>query len=143
MDNEQALRQKLIERVTAAATMLAVDVRGALRDATPRSQQGQSHTADQWTATPPTFDGQAITFTVRNQRAQIIEWLRFGTQAHWILPVKARALHWVGPGGEDVFARRVFHRGTTGNDFLYGPEGVLAERNLSDMTRAAFERTRR
>lgn len=40
-----------------------------------------------------------------------------GTAPHLILPVRRKALSWVGPGGR-VFATRVNHPGYRGNPFL-------------------------
>jgi phage gpG-like protein len=41
-----------------------------------------------------------------------------GTKPHDIVPVRAKALHWVTPGGQDVFARRVHHPGFAARPFM-------------------------
>lgn len=43
-----------------------------------------------------------------------VMYLNDGTPPHVIVPVNAKALHWKGPNGEDVFAKRVNHPGTAG-----------------------------
>ena len=43
-----------------------------------------------------------------------------GTKAHYILPREKQSLRWVPSGGNGfVFAKRVFHRGTQPDKFLY------------------------
>ena len=43
-----------------------------------------------------------------------------GTRAHYIFPKEKQALRWVPNGGNGfVFAKRVFHRGTKPDQFLY------------------------
>jgi len=44
--------------------------------------------------------------------------LEFGTRPFTITPKKAKALHWVGQGGEDVFATVVHHPGITARPWL-------------------------
>ena len=44
---------------------------------------------------------------------QLLIWLEeTGTKPHIITPKKARVLHWVNEGGQDIFAMRVRHPGT-------------------------------
>lgn len=45
-------------------------------------------------------------------------WMELGTRAHFIRRRKAKALHFVGAGGEDVFVRNVHHPGTLPRPFL-------------------------
>lgn len=40
-----------------------------------------------------------------------------GTKPHDIQAVAAQSLHWIGPGGADVFRRAVHHPGTAANRF--------------------------
>nr|DAQ59099.1 MAG TPA: Minor capsid protein [Caudoviricetes sp.] len=43
-----------------------------------------------------------------------------GTRAHYIFPKEKKSLRWVPAGGNGfVFAKRVFHRGTQPDQFLY------------------------
>ena len=43
-----------------------------------------------------------------------------GTRAHYIFPKEKQSLRWVPSGGNGfVFAKRVFHRGTKPDQFLY------------------------
>lgn len=43
-----------------------------------------------------------------------------GTRAHYIFPKEKQSLRWVPSGGNGfVFAKRVFHRGTQPDQFLY------------------------
>lgn len=43
-----------------------------------------------------------------------------GTRAHYIFPREKKSLRWVPAGGNGfVFAKRVFHRGTQPDQFLY------------------------
>lgn len=63
-----------------------------------------------------------------------------GTRRHFIRPVAARALRWVGPDGKPVFSRLVDHPGTRANDFprraIALTEPVIRERFYAIMRRA-------
>ena len=53
-------------------------------------------------------------FIVETNMGQLLMWLEWtGTKPHEIVPVRAKALHWINDAGQDVFAKRVWHPGTT------------------------------
>ena len=49
--------------------------------------------------------------------SQIAAYIIGGTRAHTIVPNTASVLHWMGSGGNDMFAMSVNHPGTQPNDF--------------------------
>lgn len=140
------LRDNLVRKVIAAATLTAVDLRRQLVDRTPRSDVARPHTADAWNVTQPVFTGDAVEFRIRNPRSAAdppaIEWLEEGTRGgQIIMPKTAKVLAWTGPSGP-VFARRVVRGATPAFHFLFGPTGVLTQPNVADVARSAFLRTR-
>lgn len=44
--------------------------------------------------------------------------VEFGTAPHKITPKTAKALRWIGDSGDVIFAKRVFHPGTTPNPYM-------------------------
>jgi hypothetical protein len=68
-----------------------------------------------------------------------VPFVLYPTRAHDIVPRNAKALHWSPPGGGDVFARRVHHPGTRGNN--YPPRAAGAMRaQIVESFKAAFEK---
>lgn len=65
------------------------------------------------------WDDQEGVFRVisTDNRGPIARFVIRGTAPHPIDPVNARMLHWVGPGGVDVFAHHVDHPGTAPNPY--------------------------
>lgn len=56
---------------------------------------------------------EGLAWRVENpDRDEIVGYLEYGTRPHVILPVRKKALHWVGLDMEDHFANRVNHPGT-------------------------------
>ena len=63
-----------------------------------------------WKKSKPTKEK----FTVTTNMGQLYLWLEFtGTKPHEIKPIRAKALHWINDAGQDVFAKKVWHPGTT------------------------------
>lgn len=129
-------------RLVAFADMVQPRMTQALIDAAPRGKGPPS-------GPPP---GRLANSTRSTRRVGIglvsLEWhsdvpyapfvLR-DTRAHSIIARRARALHWVDPGGGHHFAKRVHHPGTRGYDY---PRVALRSQMpwISAAFRSAFER---
>lgn len=153
------LKQKLITKSLAAATEAAVALRQQLRDETPKHT---GRTSRAWTATPPVFDGKAITFRIQHpfdgsspDRSPRVEWLSEGTgqygprgARYLIVPRRKKVLafpsgHLSGAavfptrtGGPIVFTKRVMHPGIKGTGFI---DRVLSEANVGQVFQRAFQ----
>lgn len=62
-------------------------------------------------------DNGALEIVSTDNRGPVARWVIRGTRPHSIDPVRARALHWIGSDGRDVFARHVDHPGTAPNPY--------------------------
>lgn len=147
----QVLKDKIVKRAQGAMTLAAVELRAQLRDATPKNT---GKTSRGWYATPPTFDGNVISFSIRHPQdgsspaaSPRPEWLSSGTAPHVIRPVNARVLAFPGSGGgvmptktggAIVFARQVLHPGFRGTGFI---ERILSQANFEQVLRRAFQQT--
>lgn len=132
---EDRMRQfDLTRRMVAFADMFGPVMQRRIRDRAPRSRGPNSgRLADSTRYRRRTMIG-----AVRMEWTSNVPYAPYvikGTRPHVIRPRTALALHWTGPSGGDVFARRVNHPGTKANNYP-----VEALRDVRPMVAAMFYR---
>lgn len=124
-----------------------------LVERTPRSDLDHSHIADGWTARNLNVPGVfSIEVYNKDPRAStplrladgtetpytLLDILEYGSRPHIIRPVNAKALHFMGSGGDEVFAQEVEHPGTRPYAMV-----AITEAEVAVDVKKLIDRTRR
>jgi len=99
-------REKMLENLMDALDQYAVILLDRLADLTPIGETGE--TAQAWEV----FYTEREIF-ITNANEPVATFLSEGTMGHWVEPVLAKALHWIGPDGADWFSKGHMVRGIT------------------------------
>jgi hypothetical protein len=133
------LKERVRDRVVAAAMLAAVELRDQLREDT---NKRTGRTSRGWYFTPPVMSGDAVEFHMLHPQGPDNPpdpvWLSSGTRAHMIVARTAKVLAFPGRDGETVFRERVFHPGYAGSGFI---ERILSQENVSDVVQRALAAT--
>ncbi len=150
-DRGKGLKDKIVQKSLAATTLAEVEIRTQLREQTPKAT---GRTSRGWFATPPVFDGQSITFSIRHPQTRENppdpRWLSEGTRGPYIIRARnAKVLAFPGrissgqvgirpttTGGDIVFRKQVLHPGIEGTGFI---ENVLSPGNIKGIFVRAFQ----
>jgi hypothetical protein len=135
------LKERVRDRVMAAATLAGVELRTQLREET---NKRTGRTSRGWYFSPPVLAGDAVEFHMLHPQGPDNPpdpvWLSSGTRAHWIPRGGKRGPKILRFEGNDgvTFRPVVWHPGYTGSGFI---ERILAPENVSDVVQRALAAT--
>lgn len=95
----EAYNAALTTRIDEAFDAYSVILLDRLADLTPIGETGE--TAQSWEV----FHSGVWQLFITNSNQPISTFLSEGTMAHWVEPVTAKALHWIGPDGGSYFSK--------------------------------------
>lgn len=99
-------REKMLDRISDALDQYSVILLDRLYDLT-RKDTGE--TAESWEV----FHSDPMQIFITNSNEPVATFLSEGTMTHWVEPVLAKALHWIGPDGASWFSKGHFVTGIT------------------------------
>ena len=94
----EAYNEALKIRISEAFDEYSVILLDELYDVTPKDT---TKTASSWEV----FHQDPWKIWITNSNQPLADYLSEGTTAHWVEPVTAKALHWIGPGGISYFSK--------------------------------------
>lgn len=98
-EQTEAFNSALSLRIEEALDAYAVILLDRLADLTPIGETGE--TAQSWEV----LHSGVWQLFITNSNQPISTFLSEGTMAHWVEPVTAKALHWIGPDGGSYFSK--------------------------------------